>query len=415
VVFGLVLAHNIVFFRYVYRSLSESDGYRNHSGDILGGDFIVFYQAANIFQQEPENLYNFEYFSKKVAEFGDAHSTRVSGLFYGYPPLFTYLVAKILPVNFFQAYITWLAISATLFIGALVALLRNLGASWKFIALTGLSALAFQPFSFSCLLSGQTSACATAIFVLFFLLFDRGRTLLAGMVLSLSYYKPPLFAVLVLTMLCARQWRVITGFLMGGSTLVAATVLTFGGEQFLNYLQQVSQYRYGVSMAKGLQLPLEFGVGALAAMEGLRLATSSALQVILGGTVVVTSYALGSYLRRFSDDRDERFLWYATVVGVSLILSLHMFVYDLAAFFPFIVGTCFVAHRRRLHGWSIALFCIGVLGLCHETFYRSVPVGDVTVNGTTIAWLLVLMSLRSMLISVRRPIKNGEIPSKDIS
>jgi len=414
VVFGLVLAHNILFFQYVYRSLSGSDGYQNHTGDILGGDFVVFYQAAKLYKDSPEKLYDFDSFYESLRAFGSEHGLSLKYVIYGYPPLFTHLLTKLPELTFFHAYLVWVAISATIFFSALVLLLRRLGAPWSFITLSGFAALAFVPFSFNCLLSGQTSACATAIFVLFYLLFERRRDVLAGMVLALSYYKPPLFVVLVLTLAVAREWRVLLGFLGGGVALVVLTVLSFGGTEFLNYIAQASRYRYGVPLSQGVVLPIDLGVGLLAALEGIKLAKSSTLQVVVASVGCIGAFFIGSALRKSPrrppktvDERDALFTLYTVATFLSLICSFQMLVYDLTAVFPFLAGVLFVALKRGVRREFAALFVLGVLGLYYESYYRSVAVGGVVLKGVTLAWLIVLASVWWLHVTLRDPRLKG--------
>jgi hypothetical protein len=301
--------------------------------------------------------------------------------------------------------------SATLFMASLVILLRRLGTPPRYVALGCASAIAFTPFSFNCLLSGQTSACATAIFVLFYLLFEDRRNLLAGVVLALSYYKPPLFVVLVLTLIFARQWRILAGFCLGGVALIAATVATYGGEEFLRYILQASRYRYGTPVVQGLSLPIDLGVGALAALEGLSLASSSTHQIVVASAGLVISYILGGCLRKIvqrppqsEDDRDGIFVLYAVIVSVSLLLSFQMNVYDLSPLFPFLAGSVYIALRRKVPAEIVGPLGLGIAGIYYEAFYRSVPVGGLIIKGTTIAMLIVLMFLWKLFTYVRRPL-----------
>ncbi|MBT8397447.1 MAG: DUF2029 domain-containing protein, partial [Gemmatimonadetes bacterium] len=80
-----------------------------------------------------------------------------------------------------------------------------------------LYSLGFVPFSLNTLLGGQISWLGLAIFAMVGTAISNRKPFLAGLVMSLSYYKPPLFLLLLIVLLLSQGRRFFWGFAVGAT------------------------------------------------------------------------------------------------------------------------------------------------------------------------------------------------------
>ncbi len=400
IAFALVLANVIIILNLYITNYLQSDGYRIANGMIAGGDFVTFYQAGALIKDEPGKLYDFDYYISKQQEFYKLHGVKGGALIFAYPPLVAHIFSLLPRDTLLEAYLSWTLISLILFFGSLVLIMRIIGAPWKTILIASFAGLGFYGFSLSCVAAGQTSAIGTAIFALFFLLYQKGRNILAGLILSFSYYKPPLFVGLVLVLIFSRNWKVLSGFLVGGFILILLTISNFGYENFTHYISTISHYRYGQVIFGTSTLSIEKGVGLLAAIEGLKLFSSSTAQEIILIFMCLISLFLGTFLFRKSiapcqstHNKEELMILFTIIISCSLMFSLQMLVYDLSILFPFAATSAYIIFRNSLKGPAVFSFVIAIIALYYNFNFRGVPVGELTIKVTTLAWMLMTISL----------------------
>jgi hypothetical protein len=400
----------VIFLFHGYLTLYlPSDGYKLANGELAGGDFAAFYQAGRMVWSDPGRLYDFEFFMARQQEFHRLHGVQGGLLLFAYPPLVALLFSGLSRLSFMQAYLSWTCVSLCLFFASIVMTLRSISAGWNEIFAACFAGLAFYVFSISCLMAGQTSAIGAVIFSAVFVLLSRRRDFAAGLVLAFAYYKPPLFAGLVLVFLFARSWRVLSGFTLGGVLLLAATLLGVGGHTFAYYISQASHYRYGQTVVAGGSLPLDKGVGLLAAAEGLRVLPGTPAQLVLAALTIAGAFYLGRLWRGARDQMgldhriatEELLISYTLLVSFSLLVSFQMLIYDLSILYPLGAGSLYVLLRRQRRSTAFVVLILATVGLYFESPIRSVSVASVVLKGTTALWIVWTVSLALMLRDVR--------------
>ncbi len=411
IVFALLLAQIVMLVNLYKDNYATSDGYSLANGNLVGGDFVTFFQAGQLIKQEPERLYDFEYYISKQQEFYHQHNLQGGVLVFAYPPLLGYMFSLLPASNLLNAYLAWTTVSLLLFFTCLTLIMKSVGASNKAVLLTSFAGLAFYCFSLSCIGAGQTSCLGLAVFTGFFLTFQKGRKFLAGLILALSYYKPPLFVGLVLALIASRNWRTLAGFMLGGISLLIASVAAFGYDNFLYFLKSVSNYRYGEPLVAGSSLPIEKGVGLLAALEGLHLFSSIQAQLLLAIVTILSSFFVGhTYLRLFkfqsnSPIEREKFLFlYTLLVALSLICSVQMVVYDLTILFPFAAASAYLVLRNKEINGPAGCYLLAAFTMYYEYNFRALPVGDLIIKGTTFVWLILMTALFCIFLKAHKPI-----------
>jgi hypothetical protein len=415
VVPGLLLALVILLFQWYLTLYLPSDGYKLADGELAGGDFAAFYQAGRMVWSDPGRLYDFEFFMARQQEFHLLHGVQGGKLLFAYPPLVAFLFSGLSKLSYMQAHVAWGAVSLCLFFVSVVMIFRSISAGRKQVFAACFAGLAFYVFSIFCLAAGQTSAIGTLIFSTVFVLLSQRRDLAAGLVLAFAYYKPPLFAGLVLVFLFACSWRILGGFILGGGLLLAATLLGVGGHTFAYYVSQASRYRYGQMVVAGGNLPLDKGVGLLAAAEGLRVLSGTPAQLVLAVLTIAGAFYLGRLWRGARDqagpDRrtatEELLITYTLLVSFSLLMSFQMLIYDLSILYPLGAGSLYVLLRRKCTGKALVVLILATVGLYLEYPIRNIPVASVVFKGTTILWVIWTVSLAL----IRRQMRHDpEIP-----
>ena len=311
-----------------------------------------------------------------------------------------------------------------LFLLSVSIVFRSLLADLVAVLLACLAALGFFVFSLSCLAAGQTSALGAFVFCAVFVLVSRRYDFCAGLMLAMSYYKPPLFAGLLLVLLFARHWRVLGGFALGGLALLGATLLSVGAHTLSYYVAQASRYRYGQALVAGASLPIDKGVGLLAAVEGLHVLTGTSAQFALLALALVGAWFLGRVWRESLDRvrldtrlaaKEELLLNYSLLVSFSLLVSLQMVVYDLSILFPLGAASVYVLLRRGCSGKAMVVLILATTGLYYEFAVRSIPIGTIVIKGTTLLWILWSAALARLFIGVRGQGPGHVSPEQSIS
>lgn len=224
-------------------------------------------------------------------------------------------------------------------ITAVVAWRRGLGAaSGGAGALLAVASVLSLPAAFGLALGQWDPYLVLPAMLATLLLLTGKRELLVGVLLSLLLVKPQV-ALLVLPALCLlRAWRVLTGFGIGVTAWVIASLVCFGG--------QVLQWPAALSSVSGADAALSVSVpGTLALMTGSWTVTVVA-SLLLGGLAVAAVVVFRERLR--SDPAAAVSL----AIAASLLVAPHLFADDFIMLAPVFVVW---ARRAPLHSLGGAL------------------------------------------------------------
>lgn len=389
-----------------YDNLKDTDGWRLANGRIVGGDFITFYLAGERMRKEPNDLYDFAKHDERLkAIYKEHHLQEEDGaLPFIYPPLVAFIFSRLSLHSFLQAYLDWIFLSVSMFLGSLWIVLRTLKVDSNFLLICIVVALAFVPFSIECLGAGQTSCVGLFGFALVFGFLKLKQDFWAGVALGLSYYKPPLFLVFVALLILRGRWRMFGGFMLIAVVLTAATIAMVGFDGFLDYLHKASSYRYGQPIVGGVSLPPDKGVGLFAFFVQILPGSLGTAQLLFGvvGLAIVLGHSLLTRDAYSSSHREsEAFdLAFAVDVALSLLLSVQMVVYDLTILvLPMLIVFSYL--WRPLPAWLTAFHILAVYALFLEYTFRSIALGPITIKVTTLVFLAWIISSVLMLLQIR--------------
>lgn len=206
----------------VYWAMS-SNGIVDQNGKPVGTDFITFYSASKLLQNNaPQALYDKTALYKTQKELaGDS----VEFFAWHYPPTFMIFVYPLYWFNYYHAWIIWLIITIIPFLLLLNRILPH--------RLTTIIFLAF-PGTFQNIIHGQNGFLTTSLlgYGLWFL--DK-RNFLAGLFLGTLFYKPQ-FAILVVPALLVRKnTRALLGVLTSAVFWIITTCLIWGTSPWIDF------------------------------------------------------------------------------------------------------------------------------------------------------------------------------------
>jgi hypothetical protein len=242
-----------------------------------------------------------------------------------YPPFYYLLVSPLSLLPIHTAALIWLALMIASFVGAMLLLSAHYPAR-TILPWALLGGLLFPPL-FEGLTMCQKSPLHLLLFTATFVLLDRRQSFWAGVVFALTSFKPQLSLVIGVAMLCKRDWRFVAGGLLATTVLVGLCFLV-GPEVSAQY------FRLGIRLLSGdyTEMP-NYPVAELHSWNGffkllLPEPTASMLTWIARGlTIAILVRWLWGPL---APGQPVFALQYSGLVLATILLSPHLFTYDLS-------------------------------------------------------------------------------------
>lgn len=205
----------------------------------LGGDYPSFYAAGAIARSgDWDELYLAE---RQQAEQAGLIDDAGGFLYFAYPPFVAGAYAGLAGIEYKWSFLLHALLMAAALVGAIVVL-------WPWLRKLGLPAAALLVLAVACypILRAVTGGQNTTLTILLVAgaarLDHEERPLLAGIVLSLTLFKPQFGVLLALPVLAGRRWRVLAGWAGGGFTLYALSALLTGGEWVAGWWRQAGGF-----------------------------------------------------------------------------------------------------------------------------------------------------------------------------
>ena len=293
-------------------------------------DFTVLYSAGKLVRAGlAAGLYDVRVEFQTQRQFAPEVSTRHGALPYIHPPFEALLFVPLTFLPYFPAYLLWDAVSLALLCVALrllrryVPLLRNAS-----LALWVLCAVAFFPI-FVCLLQGQDMVLFFFLLAAAYVYLRKGADFLAGCWLGMGCFRPHLVLSLAIILLFSRRRKAVAGIACSALALAAASIALVGWGGFLEYPGAV--WREEQVMGRGAIVPNDMpnlrGLFAMFFRDG----HSAALALIAATSVLLL--VLGIWLFRRAEQARNLELGFSVAVLVTILVSYHAFMYDLALLF----------------------------------------------------------------------------------
>ena len=330
----------------VMASLTNEDG-RNAFGLPPGVDYACFYVAGTLLNEHPAGqLYDL-----------DLQSELYHALLPGLPatqelpfvntPFFALLFRPLALLPYLPSYLVWIAISIILYAAGYVLIRRTfcpLPAARSGISF--LLALSFYPFLFETAIGGNSSAFGFFSVALALYFERRNKHTASGITLALCFYKPTLLVLLLPMLLVARRFRTLLGVAVGGLSLAVVSLVTVGWDGSLAYVQTLLTLSRRASGTEEFLRTWKYV--DLLSFSHLLLGAASPLTWVL---VVISALAVLPLLIRTwwtmdSRGEDRRDLIWASTIAWTLVLNLHVGIYDSILVVASMLVTAGVLYRR---------------------------------------------------------------------
>jgi hypothetical protein len=311
---------------------------------VLHGDYLRFY--------DPDYAYALEHDPGIMGmNFGASHFLPLI-----YPPFYYLLVSPLAWLPYYTAAVTWLFLMAGCLFFAVWLLARAYPGHRLLPTCCLLTAFFFVPLLQN-LCGGQKATVVLLILTGTFLLLDRRRPLLAGVVFGLLAFKPQLTLVIGVAMLCKRQGWFVLGGTITGSLLVGLSLLLGSSvcAQYVEISRTMAEYinRPGFPLEQ-MHCWYGFWKSLLAGQDlsQIQLATLLADGVVVALLVQLLRGPLAYGQRAFH-------VQFSAMVIATVLVSPHLLTYDLAILLlPFFLLTHVLLGAARPDsclGWALGV------------------------------------------------------------
>jgi hypothetical protein len=290
-------------------------------------DFTIFYAAGKMVRAGMAgSLYDERAEFQTQREFAPDVMVRHGALPYNHPPFEAPLFVPLTFLPYFPAYLAWDAVGLGLLWLAIVLLRPHLAwlQTWS-PALWILCAVAFFPI-FVCLLQGQDMLLFFFLLTASYVSLKQDADFLAGCCLGLGVFRPHLVLPLAIILLCSRRWKAVFGIACSAGAMAVVSIAVIGWRGFLDYPKYV--WKLEQVMGRGSIVPSDMpnlrGFFAIFFRDG----SPAALALTAAGSALLMLLAI--WLFRRAEAEGNLDLGFSVAVLVTILVSYHAFMYDLA-------------------------------------------------------------------------------------
>jgi hypothetical protein len=320
----------VLLISVVLTGLSVVMGFRDvpFLGHEPGGDFLAFYVSGKILNEHPHTqLYDLR-LQRQLQHELRPRWDQDTMLVVANAPYVAVLFQPLARLPYLWAYVAWLGISATLYVGGFVLIWPRGEPFDKLWPTARLIALSFFPFAFECWFGGQLSVIGFFALALGIRCQRLEQPVLSGAALAVCAYKPTLLLLLIPMLAIGRRFRTLAGFVGSVCVLAGISFVTVGASGLEAYVQTLRLYgRVVASGGSTQQLFKYIDVNTFVRiLFGGPSVAGTVVAVAVGGAIFVClAYAWNSSDRY--NQGSENLLWAATIAW-TLVANVYVPIYD---------------------------------------------------------------------------------------
>ena len=326
--------------------LTIEDG-RNAFGSDAGADYSCFYVAGSLLNEyEASELYIFELQSELYHALLPG-VPEMQEIPFVNPPFFALPFRALSQLPFLTSYLVWIAISTFLYVSGFVLVRKSLDAlPDKDFLISLLLALSFAPFLLESAFGGNSSAFGFISVTLAVFFERRNRQMASGIALALCFYKPTLLILMLPMLVVGRRFRTLAGTAIGGVALATVSILMVGWEASVGYLQTLFNLSQMTSGTEDVFRTWKY-VDILS-FSRLLLGADNSLSLIIPAlaTLLLMPLLVRAWWTIDEGDEDRRDLVWASTIAWTLVLNLHLGIYDSILVVVSMLLTAGVLYRR---------------------------------------------------------------------
>ncbi len=303
--------------------IAGAEGYVTRFDQVIGGDFVVFHEAAKAAWRDPAEFYGYGVLNPRLAETFPAYG-RDFGLGWQYPPTIYLFVAPLAAAPYPVAYGLWV-------VGGVAAFCFAARRLWS--DPLALALLAAMPAVFQTSITGQTGLFTGALFLLAAYAPDK-RPIVAGIAAGLLTIKPQLGLLIPVAFAAAGAWRAFFVAALTAISMALAAYGLFGAETWIAFYEALTDHGGKMSGVTGFPVNKLTTVFGFVTTAGATPAIAFAAQA--AGFLVLAAIVAAVYK---SDAISEAKA--ATLMTASLMAAPYVFYYEL----PIAAGALFLITR----------------------------------------------------------------------
>jgi hypothetical protein len=197
----------------------------------IGLDFLPFYFGGTCARTgQLQDLFNLDAtraFQKQVADSAHLDLGTALGPWWN-PPFAAWMFAPLSALPFRDALHLWWGIGSCCLAISMILLARMLTGGWKVRLLVPFLTVCSMPF-IQAFGHGQNTFFSLVLLTIVVVLWRGGKSLSAGLVCGLLFYKPQLGAVVALVLCISQGRRAMLGVAITGASLLAINIITMPG------------------------------------------------------------------------------------------------------------------------------------------------------------------------------------------
>src|ERR1700693_4988870 len=295
-------------------------------GNLHGPDFVSFYAAVRLYVLRGGSaVYDLAQQRQFELQIIPQSPDRFVVLPYFNPPYYALRIAPLAALSYRQAYYAMAAFNVVLVAALIFLLVRN---SLSIHGRGGIVAAAmiagFFPL-FVTVLQGQSDVVVLVPLAAAYVAWAKGRHAWAGIFSALALAKPQLLLLVPVLFVARRAWRALAGFAGVVAALGLVSVVGFGLNAVVTYLGLVGAWAVGGKLPTSGQL-VYTDTAAYSLRNILEAVPGAGKYIAL--IVLVLLLVLAALSLSWRPDKPR--LDFALAVAVSLVLSPHQNVHDLA-------------------------------------------------------------------------------------
>ena len=376
----------------LYAFTLATPGLLDRNGNLKGTDFLQFYTLAHVASLgDAELLYDIEGYDRMVRQLVPETPETFYSL---YPPQLSVFLQPLSHLSYASAAIVWSLFSIGLYGLACYIVWRQcptLVGSKALVAILAVGSPAF----FLLIGHGQTTGISMLLFAAMLSPLCSGRKFLAGSAFGLLVFKPHFGLAGALVFLINREWRMLLGATCTAAAQLAIGWRWYGSEAFFGYLDLLSRPQTALMM---LETDL---------LQTHSLRTQWTL-LLPWRSWAFAAYALSSFLvitlvlKHWRSSSPSR-LRYSVLLIATVLVSPHVFVYDLVILMPafLIILDWSLSHPEHRHSPVLQL----LLGAAFLSPFLGPFAGVTRIQISVVvltAILVVLTQLKTVLSSQRK-------------
>jgi glycosyl transferase family 87 len=290
-------------------------------------DFSIYYSAAQIVKRGlGRQLYDLKIQSTVQSEVAPVH------IFYNHPPYEALFFLPFSSLRYSSAYIAWTLVSvfllsfSTYLIARTTAVREALSRYTRLDADSGLLFAVFLTFGpvITCLLLGQDSFLLLTIYALALALVSIRRNFLAGCLLAMAMFKFHLVVPLVLVYALRRLWSLLAGATLATVFWLAVSVAISGTRVLIEYPRFLWFETRHPELAGFRPVNMPNVRGLVTWVSADRISPMGALIITVILSIAVLFWAAKAW------NASQPMLSFSLALLASLLVSFHLYIYDLA-------------------------------------------------------------------------------------